>query len=532
MIGMVGPWSVAAAVALMTNTRNLTLNVRPTRRGGRASPAPLGRVGRTRACAWPGPGRELGDVTQRVAVRRRVCGCHRLVIDGRHAFSHPSCAQQPMVRRSANPARRASGIGMRVETKGARPVHPSQTRRGGGRSDRAARDIHQAAGGSRSFTATRHRDHASGRMEQGQRFADTEWALKSLPQPMLSGYMETKGRTRCFGALVGKAITVRVGHPRWPPGDVPGDGVGACKSARAHASRRQRGRRACRAASRGHRAHGARGHRGSLLQVARAAAHLRGTRAACACWRRAARGREPLWREAIGRSSAAYRQLGSPRWECLFDRTATKQAATPASAPPGAGAARGMPACRQEDAARDHARGGRSAYVSRARCFAMPPRGALLWPGREPLRWRPSGGLARQRDRFLVWSASCRHRALVGRSRSSEKKKKTADEKAGGPKRYDEARAARRSNLGPGIFGSVPHEVSVMPSPPRARAAAERRRRCDWWARRSGPRATQAIRQLRIGGSPLFSCQTRAPQPCLEGGRIEDQRTPSVLSRP
>src|SRR5262249_18228585 len=59
-------------------------------------------------------GRDLGDVTQRVAVPGAVyAGCHGLVIDGPGiAFSHPQAvAQQPMVRALAQSfARRASTI--------------------------------------------------------------------------------------------------------------------------------------------------------------------------------------------------------------------------------------------------------------------------------------------------------------------------------------------------------------------------------------------------------------------------------------
>src|SRR5262249_13999436 len=50
-------------------------------------------------------GRDLGDVTQRVAVPGAVyAGCHGLDIDGPGiAFSHPQAiAQQPMVRASAS----------------------------------------------------------------------------------------------------------------------------------------------------------------------------------------------------------------------------------------------------------------------------------------------------------------------------------------------------------------------------------------------------------------------------------------------
>ena len=170
-------------------------------------------------------GRDLGDVTQRVAVPGAVyAGCHGLVIDGPGiAFSHPQAvAQQPMVRALGESlARRASTIqGMRVETKRLGvTVHYRHMTSEGRRSfeTELARAIHQSHGGRlKIFHGTKaleilpqvgwSKGHCALRIR--------EWALDTLPQPMLSVYIGDDWTDEmAFGALVGKAITVRVGPP-------------------------------------------------------------------------------------------------------------------------------------------------------------------------------------------------------------------------------------------------------------------------------------------------------------------------------
>jgi len=170
-------------------------------------------------------GRDLGDVTQRVAVPGAVyAGCHGLVIDGPGiAFSHPQAlAQQPMVRALGESlARRASTIqGMRVETKRLGvTVHYRHMSAEGRRSfeTELARAIHQSHGGRlKIFHGTKAieilpqvgwgKGHCALRIR--------EWALGSLPAPMLSVYIGDDWTDEmAFGALVGKAITVRVGPP-------------------------------------------------------------------------------------------------------------------------------------------------------------------------------------------------------------------------------------------------------------------------------------------------------------------------------
>ena len=170
-------------------------------------------------------GRDLGDVTQRVAVPGAVyAGCHGLVIDGPGiAFSHPQAvAQQPMVRALGESlARRASTIqGMQVETKRLGvTVHYRHMTSEGRRSfeTELARAIHQSHGGRlKIFHGTKaieilpqvgwSKGHCALRIR--------EWALNTLPQPMLSVYIGDDWTDEmAFGALVGKAITVRVGPP-------------------------------------------------------------------------------------------------------------------------------------------------------------------------------------------------------------------------------------------------------------------------------------------------------------------------------
>jgi len=170
-------------------------------------------------------GRDLGDVTQRVDVPGAVyAGCHGLVIDGPGiAFSHPQAvAQQPMVRELGEAlVRRASSIqGMRVETKRLGvTVHYRQMTAEGRRKfeTELARAIHQSHGGRlKIFHGTKaieilpqvgwSKGHCALRIR--------EWALSALPPPMLSVYIGDDWTDEmAFGALVGKAITVRVGPP-------------------------------------------------------------------------------------------------------------------------------------------------------------------------------------------------------------------------------------------------------------------------------------------------------------------------------
>ena len=122
-------------------------------------------------------------------------------------------------------ARRASTIqGMRVETKclGV-TVHYRHMNAEGRRSfeTELARALHQSHGGRlKIFHGTKaieilpqvgwSKGHCALRIR--------EWALNSLPQPMLSVYIGDDWTDEmAFGALVGKAITVRVGPRRWPP---------------------------------------------------------------------------------------------------------------------------------------------------------------------------------------------------------------------------------------------------------------------------------------------------------------------------
>jgi len=85
----------------------------------------------------------------------------------------------------------------------------------------------------------------------------------------------------------------------------------------------------------------------------------------------------------------------------------------------------------------------------------------------------------------------------------------------------------------PGIFGPVAHEVSVMAKSlhRRCRVRAERRRRCDSWARRSGPRsASSSSSSCGFGDSPLFVVSNREPLSHVwKDGRIEGQRPASGL---
>ena len=173
-------------------------------------------------------GRDLGDVAQRVAVPGVVyAGCHGFVIDGPGiAFSHPEAlAQQPIVRALGETLRRrASGIeGMRVETKRlGLTVHYRQVSEEGRREfeTELAQAINESQGGRlKLFHGTKaveilpqvawSKGHCALRIR--------DWALSSLPQPMLVVYLGDDWTDElAFEALVGQAITVRVGPPETP----------------------------------------------------------------------------------------------------------------------------------------------------------------------------------------------------------------------------------------------------------------------------------------------------------------------------
>jgi trehalose-phosphatase len=173
-------------------------------------------------------GRDLGDVAQRVAVPGVVyAGCHGFVIDGPGiAFSHPEAlAQQPIVRALGEALRRrASGIkGMRVETKRlGLTVHYRGVSEEGRREfeTELAQAINDSHGGRlKLFHGTKaveilpqvawSKGHCALRIRR--------WALHSLPQPMLAAYIGDDWTDEvAFEALVGQAITVRVGPPETP----------------------------------------------------------------------------------------------------------------------------------------------------------------------------------------------------------------------------------------------------------------------------------------------------------------------------
>jgi len=169
-------------------------------------------------------GRDLGDVTARVGVAGAVyAGCHGLQVDGPGiAFSHPGAvAQQRTVQALGEAlAQRVAGIdGVRVEPKRLGiTVHyrdvPDVARRlveveleqalerEGGRlkifhGTKAIEILPQVAW-SKGHCAKQIRD----------------WALRTLPKPMLSVYMGDDWTDElAFEALLGQAITVRVGPP-------------------------------------------------------------------------------------------------------------------------------------------------------------------------------------------------------------------------------------------------------------------------------------------------------------------------------
>ena len=170
-------------------------------------------------------GRDLGDVSQRVGVSGVVySGCHGLVIDGPGiAFSHPEAlAQQATVRQVGETlARRAAGIeGMLVETKRLGvTVHYRQMSEEGRRKFETELDraLGQSEGGRLKLF------HGVKAVEILPQVAWSkghcalkirDWALTSLPRPMLSVFIGDDWTDElAFGALVGQAITVRVGPP-------------------------------------------------------------------------------------------------------------------------------------------------------------------------------------------------------------------------------------------------------------------------------------------------------------------------------
>lgn len=168
-------------------------------------------------------GRDLGDVGQRVAVPGAVyAGCHGLVIDGPGiAFSHPGALAQRATLQAVGDAltRRASSIeGIRIESKRLGiTIHYRDMSEDGRRKIEVelARAINQSQGGRfKTFHGTKAieilpqvgwgKGHCALRIR--------EWALHSLPQPMLSVYIGDDWTDEmAFGKLVGQAITVRVG---------------------------------------------------------------------------------------------------------------------------------------------------------------------------------------------------------------------------------------------------------------------------------------------------------------------------------
>jgi len=168
-------------------------------------------------------GRDLGDVTRHVGVPGAVyAGCHGFVIDGPGiAFSHPGALAQQAVVQELGEAltRRASNIqGMRVETKRlGLTIHYRQMSEEGRREleTELAAALNQIKGGRlKVFHGTKaveilpqvswSKGHCALRIR--------EWALGALSPPMLSVYIGDDWTDElAFGALVGQAITVRVG---------------------------------------------------------------------------------------------------------------------------------------------------------------------------------------------------------------------------------------------------------------------------------------------------------------------------------
>src|SRR2546430_2719183 len=169
-------------------------------------------------------GRDLGDVTARVGVPGAVyAGCHGLQIDGPGiAFSHPEALAQQQTVRALGEAlvRQAEGIeGMRVETKRLGiTVHyrevPDEARQ---RVEvELAQAIQNEGGRLKIFHGTKaieilpqvawSKGHCALQIRA--------WALQALTPPMLSLYMGDDWTDElAFEALLGQAITVRVGPP-------------------------------------------------------------------------------------------------------------------------------------------------------------------------------------------------------------------------------------------------------------------------------------------------------------------------------
>jgi alpha,alpha-trehalase len=169
-------------------------------------------------------GRDLGDVSARVGVPGAVyAGCHGLQIDGPGiAFSHPEALTQQQTVRSLGAAlmRQAEGIeGMRVETKRLgitvhyREVPDEERQRV---EAELAQAIQNEGGRLKIFHGTKaieilpqvawSKGHCALQIRS--------WALQSLAPPMLSLYMGDDWTDElAFEALLGQAITVRVGPP-------------------------------------------------------------------------------------------------------------------------------------------------------------------------------------------------------------------------------------------------------------------------------------------------------------------------------
>ena len=169
-------------------------------------------------------GRDLGDVTARVGVTGAVyAGCHGLQVDGPGiAFSHPEAvAQQQTVQALGEAlAQRVAGIeGVRVEPKRLGiTVHyrdvPDEARRLVGVELEQA--IEHEGGRFKIFHGTKaieilpqvawSKGHCAKQIR--------DWALQTLPKPMLCVYMGDDWTDElAFEALLGQAITVRVGPP-------------------------------------------------------------------------------------------------------------------------------------------------------------------------------------------------------------------------------------------------------------------------------------------------------------------------------
>ena len=169
-------------------------------------------------------GRDLGDVTARVGVAGAVyAGCHGLQVDGPGiAFSHPEAVEQQRTVQALGEAlaQRVTGIdGVRVEPKRLGiTVHYRDV------GDEARRlvevELEQAlereGGRLKIFHGTKaieilpHVAWSKGHCAKQIR----DWALQRLSKPMLSVYMGDDWTDElAFEALLGQAITVRVGPP-------------------------------------------------------------------------------------------------------------------------------------------------------------------------------------------------------------------------------------------------------------------------------------------------------------------------------